>query len=76
MVLTLKIRGRVIAEKKNRRDKVPIGTIHSVNPLCSVTLLHPLHKVRELNLSKIDGNEVGRGGGERGGRVRKIFTEK
>ena len=36
-------------------DKVPIGTMHSVNPPYSWKL-RPLHKGRELNLSKIDGN--------------------
>ena len=34
MVLTLKIGDERIGEiKKNRGDKVPIGTRHSVNPL-------------------------------------------
>ena len=36
----------------NRGGKVPIGTMHSVNPP------HIVQTVRVLNLSKIGGNEV------------------
>ena len=40
MVLTLKIGDRVIGEiKKNNGDKVPTGTINSVNP--SFSYPHP-----------------------------------
>ena len=44
---------------KKRGDKVPIRTIHRVNPPYS-SIPHPpphpsLHKVRELDLFKIDG---------------------
>ena len=40
MVFTLKIEDRIIQEIKKRwRDKAPIGTMHSVNPSHSSTLL-------------------------------------
>ena len=56
MVLTLKIGDRVIGEIKNRGDKV---NPHNINPSHS----YSFHKGRELNLSKIDGNWGGGGGG-------------
>ena len=68
MVITLKIEDRVMGEiKKNRGDKVPIETMHSINPRNSSnhpTLAPYLAFIKEwgggsFNFSKIDTNGEG-----------------
>ena len=68
MVITLKIEDRVMGEiKKNRGDKVPIESMHSVNPPNSSnhpTLAPYLAFIKgwgggSFNFSKIDTNGEG-----------------